>query len=151
MLKKFMALSEEKKTLAVLLAISLAVFACLCPFFFLSLGQYPIGWITGSLIACVCYLSMYKGNEFLLSMDGKKGAAAYSVLLYFSRFLLMGAGLVVAAVCTYKSEWFGGFDAFNFWTVFAGYLLLFVLVPVKTFIASSIANKKEQRGREEEK
>ena len=145
MLEKFSRLSSEKKTLVILLALSLGVFLCLSPLFFLSLYQYPLGWLLGSLIACVCYYSIFKGNQYLLSLDGKKGAAAAAIGLYFLRFALMAVGLILAAVCTFKKEWFGGFDAFNLWTVFAGYLLLFVFVPAKAAIEAHIALKKEDK------
>ena len=45
-------------------------------------------------------------------------------------------GLVISAICTFKSEWFGGFAGFNFFAVAISYLPLPLVVMVNHFIAS---------------
>ena len=136
MIKKYLRLSSEQRTLVLMGALALFVFLVLCPLFLIEQGSYAMGWLLGSIIALICYWTMYRGNDFILSQSEKKNASMMVVLFYMGRFILMGIGLVLGAICTFKSEWFSGFNMFNFWGVAASYLLVFVFVPFRTLFAS---------------
>lgn len=141
MVKFYNSLNETKQNVFWLLALTVLVFLALCPLFVISQGAYPLGWLLGSLIGVVGYLSISYGTGVILKSDAKVGATVFTAFSFFLRFFLYAAGLVIGAICTFKPQYFGGFNAFNIWTVFAGYLPLCLIMPLRHFISL----KKQER------
>lgn len=141
MLERYLNLKFEHRNIVIMLAISIGVFCALTPLFLIEQGPYAMGWLLGSLLSVLCYISMYKGNEYLLSNSNDPKNGYLAVLFYGARFLIMGASLIISAICTFQSGWFNGFNLFNFWTTAAGYLLLFVYIPIITLFDSKKGGK----------
>lgn len=122
--KKWNELDAGGKTFRTLLAIAVFGFLLLAPLFLLhdekgSYGVYPLGWLLGSVAELLGFLSM----KAMVSSLGKDGKGVLSVYLGASlRFVLFAAVLLVSAICTFRPDWFGGFDAFSFYTCFAAIL-----------------------------
>lgn len=143
MVKWFAKLSSEKKDLFILVAVGLIVFVCLCPLFLISQGAWPLGWILGSAIDVVSYITIVKFTTGLLSADSsKKGGVFVSIMTSGLRYFLYAAGLIVAAICTFKPEWFGGFAAFNFYACALAYLPM----PIVILVSNLLRNKKQVAG-----
>lgn len=116
-------------------ALALIVFVFLSPlFFFYSFKgySYPMGWLLGSLIELLAYWTIMKMSQALFKKEeaGHSTATSLALLSNGFRFILYAAGLFISAICTFKSEWFGGFDAFNFYTCAAAYMPMLVIVMV---------------------
>ncbi len=134
---------EEGRNLFWLGVISLFVFLCLTPLFFFYDIQgysYPIGWLLASLFNLFAYLSfLFQGKT--LSPKGGKSSLPIALSLMFLRFIGYAALLVVSAICTFKKEFFAGFDAFNFFTVIAALIALPFLLLILNFIAKKDRKK----------
>lgn len=140
MVKWFAKLSSEKKDLFIIVAVGLIVFVCLCPLFIIFQGAWPLGWLLGSVIDVVAYITIVKFTTGLLSNDpSKKAGVAISTLASGGRYVLYAAGLIVAAICTFKPEWFGGFAGFNFYACALAYLPM----PIVVLVSNLMRNKKQ--------
>lgn len=127
---------EEGRNLFWLGVISLFVFLCLTPLFFFYDIQgysYPIGWLLASLFNLFAYLSfLFQGKT--LSPEGGKSSLPIALSLMFLRFIGYAALLVVSAICTFKNELFGGFAAFNFFTVIAALIAMPFILLILNFV-----------------
>ncbi len=153
--KKWKELDAGGKTFRILLAIAVFGFLLLTPLFLLhdengSYGVYPLGWLLGSLAEILGFLSM----RAMVSSLGKDGKGVLSVYLGASlRFVLFAAVLLVSAICTFRPDWFGGFDAFSFYTCFVAILPF----PIVTWLMHYLEGKggrifrKAQKGASPEK
>jgi uncharacterized membrane protein len=124
MAKWFQKLPMNRKALFIMAMVALVVFFGLCPLFFFHLWAYPLGWLLGSTAELLAYLSLmyfsdslFKKNDAQRSLSATMAAGSAGL-----RILLYAVVLVVAGICTFKPEWFHGFDAFNFYTTAAGLL-----------------------------
>ncbi len=149
-LVRFRSLSSEGKAIAILLFLTVVPFLGLLPLFFFHdaggypLGAYPLGWLLGSGAGLFAYASIVYASRYLLGgKDEKGGSLGLTLLLTFARLLVYAIVLVIAAICTFKSEWFGGFNAFNFWTAFGG-LLPMSVVSIFVHFVEVKAVKKEK-------
>ncbi|MCR5078889.1 MAG: hypothetical protein K6B65_03085 [Bacilli bacterium] len=128
--KRYIGLSDEGKTLFWLILVDLVVFLGMVPFFFLSFIGLPLGWLLGSAIEIVCFLTMIKGSGFILDIanekNGRNRGRAWALVFAFLRFVLMVGGLVLSAVFTFKME--GNY--LNFFACAAGYLPLMIVAIV---------------------
>ena len=129
-------LSTEGKSIAILLFLAFVPFLGMLPMFFFHdpsgypLGAYALGWLLGSLAGALSYWSIVLISRMLLS---KSDAPLYApVLLVFARLLLYAIVLVISAICTFQPGWFGGFNAFNFYTAAAG-LIPMCFVSILTY------------------
>lgn len=137
--KAYSSWSDERKNFMILVIIALVGFAVFCFGFFMNNPGLPLGWLLGSVIELICYVTIVKGSSFILdgSGDSKRGllGAAFGTL----RLVLYAAGLVVGGFCTYS--WGTVSNGYcNIWTVFGAYLpVLFVVI-----FATLLRNKKSE-------
>jgi len=146
MLDRYMALNERGKTLFWLVAIAVLGFFCLSPLFFLYSIRgfsYPLGWLIGSLAGILSYLSISKQGNAL--SPSSSGSVLLVIGLMALRILLSAAVLVVSAICTFKSDLWGGFDAFSFYTAAAAV----VLMPIVVLIVAKLKKRGETHRSEE--
>jgi hypothetical protein len=130
MAKWFVKLSPNRKALFIMSVIALVVFIGLCPLFFIHNYEnypyvaYPLGWLLGSAAELIAFVTLVRFSDSLFK-DKDATHATSSMLAMGSaglRIFLYAVVLVVSGICTFKSEWFGGFNAFNFYTTAAGLL-----------------------------
>ncbi len=142
MKKHFVDFTSTQRVCFLLAVLCLVVFAILLPFAFFDMPGLSFGWLLGNLISLFAYLSIVYGSKTLLSNNGAQPMAlGLSVLFGSLRFIVYGAGLVLAALCTFywKNAWL------NFWTLFAGYMPMPALVVRNHFIELKAATKKEAK------
>src|SRR5574344_1960454 len=140
--KWFAKLTLNQKCLFVMGMVALIVFVFLCPLFFIHresnypMGAYPLGWLLGSVVELLAFVSMmYMSDGLFAQKDmGHPVASALAIGSASLRFFLYAGALLVSAICTFKSEWFGGFNAFNFYTTAAGLLPMLFVILLVTFI-----------------
>lgn len=149
LVKRFLASSPEGKSLVILAFLTIVPFFAMLPLFFFHaddgypLGAYPLGWLLGSLAGLLAYWSMTFGARTLLRKgDIPAGSLALTIAFNFLRIFLYAAVLVVAAICTFRSDWFGGFNAFNFWTAFGGLVQLTVVSILTHFVELRLVSDK---------
>jgi len=127
-----------------MVAIALIVFVFLVPLFFFHnaetnypYGAYPLGWLLGSVAEILAYYSlMYMSDSLFAQKDPNRPVT--SLLAIGSagiRILIYAIVLVISGICTFKSEWFGGFNAFNFYATAAGLLPMLVVIFLTQFFA----------------
>ena len=136
--ERYLALSSERKQLAWLIVVDLFVFVVLVPFFVLGLLSLSLGWLLGAVLSILTMLSMQYTSNSVFKKSSKPSALAFTSLFFILRFTLWAGVLIVAAICTFRPEWFGGFDLFSFYTCAAAYLPM----PIITVIFS-LKTKKE--------
>lgn len=141
MAKWFIKLTANQKTLFIMAVIALVGFIGLSPLLFLHNSDnypylaYPLGWLLGSAAEILSFWSLIFFSNSLFSKKGPSQTfASFAALGSASlRIFLYAAVLVVSGICTFKSEWFGGFDAFNFYTTAAGLLPMLGIVLLTQF------------------
>jgi hypothetical protein len=122
MAKWYVKLDRTHQELFWVVAFALVVFAGLSPVFLLH-GlkgySYPLGWLWGSLAGLLLFLFLVRLPSLIFANDKvrKFWPLLWIVVAVFSLFVL-----AFGALCTYKSGWLGGFDAFNFLAAFAGFV-----------------------------
>ena len=124
--------SEPKKNIFLLGIVTAIGFAATFIFFFMNNPGVPLGWLFGSAIEIVCYITIVKGTTFLLDpnkLNRKRGFLA--PLFMVLRLALYAGGLVLGAFCTYKWGTMAC-SYLNFWAVFAGYMPLPILLVFVT-------------------
>lgn len=139
--KWFAKLTLNQRCLFIMGALALVVFLFLCPLFFVHqennypMGAYPLGWLLGSVAEILAFVTlMYMSDGLFAQKDmGHPVTSALAIGSASLRFVLYAAVLLVSAICTFKSEWFGGFNAFNFFTTAAGLLPMLFVVLIATF------------------
>ncbi|MCH3908910.1 MAG: hypothetical protein LKF75_04895 [Bacilli bacterium] len=133
----YMKLNVQKKALFLMAMVALGGFLIMIPLFFLTtdsgypLGSLPLGWLLGSVIELLAYSTIIMMSNAITASQNKTTGMAAGLALgsHFVRFILYLAGLLISAICTFKSEWFGGFNAFSFYTCAAAYLpMLFIVL-----------------------
>lgn len=123
--KKFALMNPGKKGFVILSLVYGIVFILLTPLFFLRHSDWPWGWLLGSAVSLFAYWSIGKIPDLLFG-KGKGGMTILSMVLMFSRILLYGASLFISAICTFKPEWFGGWNLLSFW----GVMLAIIPMPL---------------------
>ncbi len=148
--KRFTSLSEEKKNLMILGGIALLGAFVLLFSLFIDNPGLLYGWLLGSAIEILCYVTIFLGARFLLSGDGEatKGGLVGALFGAF-RLLFYAGGLVLGGFATFV--WGSPSHGYcNVFTVFAGYLPLLFVLLVTTFL-SSRKGKAEKPATQEEK
>jgi predicted ABC-type exoprotein transport system permease subunit len=135
MAKWYLKLNAEQKAFFIMAALALIIFILLCPLFFfydVKGYSYPLGWLLGSAIELLAYWTILKMSQALFKKEdaGHQTATSLALLSNGFRFILYAIGLFLSAICTFKSEWFGGFDAFNFYACAAAYMPMLVIVMI---------------------
>jgi hypothetical protein len=134
MAKWYLKLDRSHQELFWALAFALVVFAGLCPVFLLH-GlkgySYPLGWFWGSLAGLLLFLFLVRlpAAVFKDEKVRKYRPFLWVVVAVFSLFVL-----AFGALCTFRSGWLGGFDAFNFLAAFGGFacpLLILAFLTLK--------------------
>ena len=128
----FSKASEAKQNTFILGVVALVGFVCLSVFFFLNNPGVPLGWLLGSVIEIVAYITIVKGASFLLdpsSLNRNKGYLA--PLFMFVRLGLYTGGLVLAAFASFS---WGSLESsyLNFFAVFAAYMPMVVVLIFTT-------------------
>ena len=123
--KFYRSWDRSKKELFILGMIYLGVFIVLVPFAALGWLRLSMGWLLGAVLSLVSNLTMHRSSSLIFNSQtsGKAGGILIAVGFSSLRFLLWIAGLTVAAICTFKVDWFNGFDLFYFWTTLAAYAI----------------------------
>lgn len=133
----------NRKALFIMGIIAVLGFAGLSPLFFIHgaesnsypYGAYPLGWLLGSVAELLAFLTLMRFSDSLFAQKDPAHSltSALAVGSAGLRILLYAAVLVVSGICTFKSEWFGGFNAFNFYTTAAGLLPMLAVVLITQF------------------
>ena len=152
MAKWFAKMSTNKKALFIMVALAVIVFLFLTPLFFFHsetnypLGAYPLGWLLGSLAEIAAYYSlMYMSDSLFAQKDPNRPVtSALAIGSAGIRILIYAIVLVVSGICTFKSAWFGGFNAFNFYTTAAGLLPMLAVIFLTQFFAIKKENSAPQ-------
>lgn len=148
MMNFYSKLQRETKIFFWLAILALVVYLALMPLYFFGLDkgyQYPNGWLLGSIVSLFAYFTLIKMSN-ALTMENSKRSTPLVVLSSFLRPLLYVLVLGVSGVCTFKPEWFGGFDMFSFWTSFAALLPMPAVILIGHLIN---ANKQKKNNNEE--
>lgn len=155
MAKWYLNLKTEQRAFVILAAVAIFGFLCQLPLFFFHtesgypLGAYPLGWLLGSAIELFGYATILKMSGAITSQKENTSAKTTGAVIGFSflRFLFYAAALMVSAICTFTPNWFGGFNAFNFYTTAAGLVPLFavVLITQKMALSRSEKNPEEKK------
>lgn len=128
--KRYVSLNDEGKTLFWLVFVDVAILLMLTPFFFLSNIGIPLGWLLGSSVSILCYITMVKGSGLLMrvpaSANGRNKGMAIAAVFSVLRLVLMLGALALAAFFTFKAE--GNF--LNFFTTAGAYLPLVIVAVV---------------------
>ena len=126
--------SEMKKNIFLLSVIALIGLAATFIFFFLNNPGVSLGWLLGSAIEIICYITIVKGTSFLLDPKGlDKKRAILAPVFMLLRLALYAGGLVLAAFCTFR--WGSNASSYlNFWAVFAGYMPMVALLLFTTLL-----------------
>lgn len=137
-------LTREKKDLVLLSALEVIVFLCLCPLALAGYGSWTLGWLVGGAATVLNYWLMIVSSSVILNPDnGTKMSSTFLGLATAAiRYLVMAGLLIVGAICTYKSEWFGGFSAFNVYAIFLAYVPLPILLLITHLISTKKGGKK---------
>ena len=132
MVEKYLKLNDNQKTIFWLAVIGAGVFVGLCPLFFFYEIQgfsYPLGWLLGTVAEILSFWTIIKMSEAVIPTEANTNPKPLKIIFYIAlRFIIYIIVLTIAAICTFKPDWFGGFNMFNFWTTFVG------LLPVQVYL-----------------
>lgn len=148
MLEKYRKLSLNGRCFFWLLILCAVVYLAMLPLYFFGVNKgysYPNGWLFGSIFMLAVYYSFIKMGDFLISKE--RNNTGLGVAISFIRPIVYLLVLGVSAICTFKSDWFGGFDAFNFYTSFAALLILPIVMWIVHMIDAA-RSKKETENKE---
>jgi hypothetical protein len=134
MVKWFVRLSAEKKDLFILSVFYVFVFLCLTPCFFLKHSEWPWGWLLGSAVSVFSYWSISQMPGMLLNRDPSAKKSVKAVVFALLRFALLASALFIGAICTFRSEWFNGWNLINFFAVMLSYIPMPILLVVSSLI-----------------
>ena len=135
--EKFVNWEEWKRNVFILSVLAIVVTVALLPFALLGQPGIATGWLVGSMISVLAYLSIVYSSFAILRKDNDGKGMGLSVFFSFARMGLDAIGLVLGALTTFvfKSPWL------NFWAIFAGYLPMPGLIAILHFIG--LGKKKE--------
>lgn len=149
--ERYVKWEEEKRLLFWLIVVDVFGLAVFVPFFLLSNSGLFFGWLLGSAVEIICYLTMVYGSSLVLDYSSKRGGRerGIAVTLAFAalRFLLAVGSLVLAAFLTFKTEG----KAINFFTTAGAYLPLVIVSIVFTLIHNREKKKGDKDAKKEEK
>ena len=128
--EKFVRWNEWQRNLFFLSAFALIVAVALLPFALLGQPGVPFGWLVGSAISLLAYLSIVYTSFAITNKDNDGKGMGLSVFFSFARMGLYAIGLVLGGLMTFvfKNAWL------NFWTVFAGYMPMPILISIFHFV-----------------
>ena len=127
--EKFVNWEEWNRNAFVLSAFAVIVALALLPFALLGNPGLTVGWLLGSAISLFAYVTIVYASRTILRKDADGRGMGLALLFSFLRMVLYAAGLAFAAIVTFlfKNPWL------NFWTVFAGYMPMPILVAIMHF------------------
>lgn len=128
--ERFNKWDEYRKNLFILSAFGIFVTILLLPFCFFSLPGVPFGFLLGSIVSLIAYITIVKGSSLLLTGNGGAATTGLTFVFVILRFALYGGVLVLAAFCTYR--W--NFAWLNFWGVFSGIIPMPALISIMELI-----------------
>lgn len=150
MKERFANWSEFQKNLFILLAIALVGTLVSVIFIFLDNVGVLLGWLAGSAVNLIAYITIAKGAAFVLDQSDLSGKRGYLTAVFgMFRFLLYAGVLVLA-----------GFASFRWGSLEHGYLNLvavalalmpnWVVLLIMTYSRLKKPAKKEQTKEEQE-
>ena len=107
------------------------------PFIFLDNVGVMLGWILGSIINLIAYITIVRGSNALLHAGSNGKVGLLAALGFVLRLMLYAAGLTLAAFCTFR--WNSHF--LHFWFVFAAMLPIYPILIITTLLNK--ADKKD--------
>ncbi len=146
MLNFYLKLNRDSKIFFWLVILDAVVYLALMPLYFFGLDkgyQYPNGWLLGSIVSLIAYVTLIKMSNGVVSKDTTKNLPLV-VLSSFLRPLLYVLVLLLSGICTFKPEWLGGFDMFSFWTAFVSLLPMNAIILVCHFLDSRKSRSKSE-------
>ena len=135
--EKFVNWEDWKRNVFILSIFAVVVTIALFPFALLGNPGIAVGFLLGSVISVLAYLSIVYSSFAILRKDNDGKGMGLSVFFSFARMGLYAIGLVLGALATFvfKNAWL------NFWAIFAGYLPMPALIAVLHLIG--LGKKKE--------
>ncbi len=124
---KYLSWDITRKELFWISIIDGIVFVILMPFFAIGWLKLSLGWLIGSIASIGSFILINLPSK--KEWDEKKAKIIHIVLTYVVPIALLVILLIVSGICTFKSDWFSGFDLFSVYTIVFSYL-----VAVATFI-----------------
>jgi len=112
----------------------------LLPWCFLSNPGLSLGFLFGSLIEIGCYRLIVLTSDVMTKSateNVKSSVLIFSTLGFGIRFILYAAGLVLAALDTFKWKT----NTLSVWTTFAAYMPMAIIVAVTTLKANAKESK----------
>lgn len=137
MVNFYLKLNRDQRAFFWLALLAVVVYLALMPLYFFGLDkgyQYPNGWLLGSAVELFAYFTLIKTTN-AITKDPANRKMSLIVLGSLLRPLLYVIVLAIGGICTFKSEWLGGFDMFSFWTSFAALLPMPLVVLIIHFIS----------------
>ena len=132
--ERYVRASEEMKIFFWLCVVDVIGLFATLPLMLLSEPGYFFGWLLGSAVEAICYLTMIKGSGLILDFGKERGnrnkGIALSAAFSIGRLLLIVGSLILSAFLTFKIEG----NAINFFTTAGAYLPLLVVAIVFTLI-----------------
>jgi hypothetical protein len=141
MIKWYNKLKSEQKDLFIIVLIALVVFLCLLPLYLIKQGAWPNGWLLGSAVAVVGYVTLVKTLSKFGADSQKASSVGLTILFSALRYVLYAAALAVSAVCTFRPDWFGGFNGFQFFATALALIPTWGVLLVANFVRA----KKEEK------
>jgi hypothetical protein len=138
LIKRFVLLPPAKKDFILLCLFYVVIFVLLTPLFFLRHSEWPLGWLLGAGVSVFAYWSISKIPSLLLGKDSQ-GLTLSSIVLMGGRLFLYAASLVISAICTFRPEWFGGWNLLSFWAV----VIAIIPMPFLVILSSLHETKKD--------
>jgi hypothetical protein len=135
--EKFVNWEEWKRNVFILSIFAVVVTIALLPFALLGNPGIAVGFLLGSVISVLAYLSIVYSSFAILRKDNDGKGMGLSVFFSFARMGLYAIGLVLGALATFvfKNAWL------NFWAIFAAYMPMPALIAVLHIIG--LGKKKE--------
>lgn len=102
LVEKYESWSEMGKNLFILIVI--AIIGALISVIFLVIDNVGVllGWLLGSAVNLIAYISIYKGSSYLLSTSQSSSKGYLAALWSLIRFLLYTGSLLLASFASFK-------------------------------------------------
>jgi len=128
-MNSFWLQSPEKRSLIISLIVYAIGIVVFIPFAFFDGWFYLLtGWVLGMVINLVNYLLIVRQGQLLKRAATTGKSAGFAPALYFLRFALYAAGLVLVGVLHDR-----GLNYFNIFTVAGAYLVIAAVIFMSSF------------------
>jgi hypothetical protein len=137
MSKWYQKLNANQRALLIMSVLGVLVFLGLIPCFFNGMLAVPLGWIFGTLIEILAFLTIMLMVKNMMS-NKESGPSTQLVSIFSSglRLLLYASALVLSGLSTFYPQWLGGFTYLNFYATAAALVPMLFIVFITQFFAS---------------